>query len=87
MNLFSLSHLVDLAKDLPDPAQAAIAESGYTPTIRLPIRDFDAIRDADHPNRQFEAHEAPFVEFELVRWKNTQGISSPRWVLRGLVAM
>ena len=87
MNLFSLSHLNELAKELPDPRMAAPAAKGYSPVIRLPIRPWDARREADHPEREFEAHAAAFVEFELVHWKDTRGMSSPRWVLRGLVAM
>jgi hypothetical protein len=87
MNLFSLSHLNELAKELPDPRKAALAEKGYSPVIRLPIRPWDARREADHPEREFEAHAAAFVEFEIVYWKDTRGVSSPRWVLRGLVAM
>jgi hypothetical protein len=87
MNLFSLSHLNELAKELPDPRQAAPAEKGYRRVIRLPIHPWDAQRNADHPEREFEAHAAAFVEFEIVNWKDTRGVSSPRWVLRGLVAM
>jgi hypothetical protein len=87
MNLFSLSHLNELAKELPDPAKAELAEDGYRPVIRLPIRDWNAVRDADHPDLEFEAHENAYVEFEMVMWKDTKGVSFPRWVLRGLVAM
>lgn len=87
MNIFSLSHLNELAKELPDPNKAAKAGEGYSPVIRLPIRDWNAVRDAEHPDREFEAHENAFVEFEIVMWKNTKGKKIPRWVLRGLVAM
>ena len=87
MNIFSLSHLNELAKELPDPKEAGLTEDGYSPVIRLPIRDWNAFRDADHPGREFEAHENAYVEFEIVMWKDTKGVSSPRWVLRGLVAM
>jgi len=31
--------------------------------------------------------ENPYVEFEIIQRKNTKGVSAPRWVLRGLVAM
>ena len=87
MNLFSLEHLNELAKELPDPAKVQHAENGYRPVIRLPMRDWNAVRDADHPDREFEAHPNAYVEFEIVMWKDTKGVSSPRWVLRGLVAM
>ena len=81
MKLFSLSHLMELAKELPDPKTARY------PVLRLPIRDWDAVRDADHPDRQFEAHENDYVEFEIIVWKDMKGVSHRRWVLRGLVAM
>jgi len=87
MNIFSLSHLNELAETLPDPREAAQAEGGRNAVIRLPIRDWNAVRDAEHPDREFEAHINAFVEFEIVQWKDTKGISAPRWVLRGLVAM
>jgi hypothetical protein len=81
MNIFSLTHLTELAKQLPDPMHAK------HPVIRLPLAKWDAIRDADHPAGEFEDHLNPFVEFEIVNWKNIKGISARRWVLRGLVAM
>ena len=87
MNIFSLSHLLELAKDLPDPRAYVATERDRTPVIRLALRDWDAIRDADNPEREFDAHTNAFVEFEIVQWRNTKGVSSPRWVLRGLVAM
>ena len=87
MNIFSLSHLNELAKELPNPISAESAEDGYRPVIRLPIRNSSAVRDSDHPDREFEAHENAYVEFEMVMSKNTKGVSVPRWVLRGLVAM
>ncbi len=87
MNIFSLSHLIELAAELPDPIKAVRAEAGYNTVIRLPIRDWDAVRDGDHPEREFEAHDNPFVEFEVVQWKDTKGGTAPRWVLRGLVAI
>jgi hypothetical protein len=87
MNIFSLSHLLELVKELPDPKQFINANRGRSSVIRLPVRDWDAVRDADHPDREFEAHENPYVEFEIIQWKNTKGVSAPRWVLRGLVAM
>ena len=87
MNIFSLSHLNEIAKELPDPKKALDAEDGYSPVIRLPIRDWNAVQDAEHPDREFEAHENAYVEFEIRMWKDTKGLSTPRWVLRGLVAM
>ena len=87
MKLFSLSHLVELAAQLPDPGKAAHAGTGYNAVLRLPIRDWDAVRDADLPEREFEAHEDAYVEFEVVSWKDTRGVTVPRWVLRGLVAI
>ncbi len=81
MNIFSLSHLNVLAKHLPDPGKAK------HPVIRLPIEKWDAIHDADHPAGEFEDHSNPYVEFEIVNWKNIKGITARRWVLRGLVAM
>jgi len=81
MKLFSLSHLLELAKELPNPA------STRRSVLRLPIRDWDAVRDADHPDREFDSHENAYVEFEIVHWKDTTGASHARWVLRGLVAM
>lgn len=87
MNIFSLPHLLELAKELPDPKEVANAEQGRGAVIRLPLKDWDAVRDADHSDREFDAHENVYVEFEIVHWKDTKGVSSPRWVLRGLVAM
>jgi len=81
MNIFSLSHLNYLKAKLPDPGKAVY------PVLRIPIADWDAIADVDHPAGEFEDHLNPYVEFEVVHWKNIKGISSPRWVLRGLVAM
>jgi hypothetical protein len=87
MKIFSLSHMIELATQLPDPAMAANAETGYNTVVRLPILDWDAVRDAEHPERKFDAHEDAFVEFELLQWKDTIGRTIPRWVLRGLVAI
>jgi hypothetical protein len=87
MKIFSLAHLLELAKDLPDPRKVVDVQAGYRPVIRLPIRNWDAVRDAEHPDREFEVHENAYVEFEIVQWKDTKGASAPRWVLRGLVAM
>jgi hypothetical protein len=87
MNIFSLSHLLELVKELPEPKQFIDANRGRSSVIRLPVLDWDAVRDADHPDREFEAHENAYVEFEIIQWKNTMGVSAPRWVLRGLVAM
>jgi hypothetical protein len=81
MNIFSLAHLNELAKQLPDPLHAK------HPVIRIPLEKWDAIRDADHPAGEFEDHRNPYVEFEIVNWKNIKGIGARRWVLRGLVAM
>ena len=87
MKIFSLSHLIELALELPDPAKVLRAETGYNTVLRLPIRNWDAVCDRDHPERQFEAYEDPFVEFEVIQWKDTKGGTAPRWVLRGLVAI
>ena len=87
MNIFSLTHLIELAAQLPNPLKAEHAEAGYNTVIRLPIRDWDSVRDGDHPDREFEAHENAYVEFEMLMRKDTQGVSSPHWVLRGLVAI
>ena len=81
MNIFSLTHLNQLAKLLPDPSKAV------HPVIRLPLTDWDAIKDAGHPEGEFEEHLHPYVEFEIVLWRNLKGVSGPRWVLRGLVAI
>jgi hypothetical protein len=86
MKIFSLSHLVELAAQLPPP-EKEVQNLGYRAVLRLPVRDWDAVRDADHPEREFDAHENDFVEFEIIPWKDTRGVISPRWVLRGLVAM
>ena len=87
MNLFSLLHLNELAKALPDPMKAARCEDGYSPVIRLPLHEWNAVEDADDPGREFETHPNPYVEFEIVMWKDTKGARCPRWVLRGLAAM
>ena len=87
MNIFSLTHLDELLKELPDPTKAAQTDDGYSAVIRLPIRDWNAVQDADQPERDFEDHENAYVEFEIIMMKNAKGISFPRWVLRGLVAM
>ena len=81
MNIFSLAHLKQLAGKLPDPA------TSRQRVIRLPLAEWDRIADADHPAGEFEDHNNPYVEFEVVQWKNIKGVSTPRWVLRGLVAM
>ena len=81
MNIFSLAHLNQLARRLPDPAKAV------HPVLRIPIEQWDAIMDANHPSGEFETHAYPYVEFEVVQWKNSKGTSFPRWVLRGLVAI
>jgi hypothetical protein len=81
MNIFSLAHLNQLAHKLPDPAASTDR------VIRLPLAEWDPIADADHPAGEFEDHLNPYVEFEVVQWMNIKGISSPRWILRGLVAM
>lgn len=78
---------MELAGQLPDPVKIAHAETGYNSVLRLPIRNWDAVCDRDHPEREFDAHEDPFVEFEVIQWKNTKGGTAPRWVLRGLVAV
>jgi len=87
MNIFSLTHLDEIVKELPDPKKADHTECGYSAVLRIPIRDWKAYRDADHPDRDFEDHENPFVEFEIVNLKDPKGVTTPRWVLRGLVAM
>lgn len=79
--------MIELARQLPDPTSVLSAETGYNAVIRLSVPDWDAVRDADHPEREFDAHESPFVEFELIRWRDTKGRNFPRWVLRGLVAI
>jgi hypothetical protein len=81
MKLFSLSHLNELASELPDPNTAVYR------VLRLPLRDWDSVRDAEHPDREFEAHHDDYIEFEVVPWRDSQGISYQRWVLRSLVAM
>jgi len=87
LKIFSLSHLIEIAAQLPDPNKAAKAEAGYANVLRLPLLGWDAVRDADHPEREFEAHKDAFVEFEILPWKDTRGLITPRWVLRGLVAV
>ena len=87
MRIFSLSHLIELAAQLPAPTKLAPAEEGYTPVIRLPLREWDAVHDADHPEREFEAHKYPYVEFEVMALKDTRGVTAPRWVLCGIVAI
>jgi hypothetical protein len=87
MNIYSLTHLDELVKELPDPMKAERTADGYSTVIRLPIRDWNAVRGADHPDRDFENHENAYVEFEIVMMKDAKGVNSPRWVLRGLVAM
>lgn len=79
--------MIELAAQLPDPGKAVQSRAGYTAVLRLPVPDWDAVRDAEHPEREFEAHENDFVEFEIVPWKDTRGRIAPRWVLRGLVAI
>lgn len=81
MKLFSLSHLNELAGDLPDPRTATY------PVYRLPLSDWDSVRDAEHPDREFETHEDDYIEFEVIQWRDSKGVNRPRWVLRGLVAM
>lgn len=87
LKIFSLSHLIELAAQLPSPATAARAGAGRSTVFRLPVPDWDAVRDSEHPEREFDAHENDFVEFEIVPWKDTRGRIAPRWVLRGLVAI
>lgn len=87
MNIFSLTHLEELVNELPDPMRAVQPEDGYSAVCRLPIRDWNALRDANRPDRDFENHENAFVEFEIIKMKDAKGAICPRWVLRGLVAM
>jgi len=87
LKIFSLSHLIEVAAQLPDPDKAAKAEVGYANVLRLPIRDWDAVRDAHHPEREFEAHKETFVDFDVIHWKDTRGVIVPRRALRGLVAI
>ena len=87
MKIFSLSHLIELAALLPDPSAETRTDAGYAAVIRLPIRDWDAVRDAEYPEREFDAHKHPYVEFEAIPWKDTKGVTAPRWVLCGLVAV
>lgn len=87
MKLFSLSHLIELSAQLPAPTEQTPAERGYTPIIRLPLPNWDAVRDAKHPEREFDAHQKPYVEFEAIPWKDTRGVIAPRWVLCGLAAI
>lgn len=87
MKLYSLSHLIELAALLHAPRELAPSEEGYTPVIRLPLRDWDAARDADHPEREFDAHKEHFVEFQVIPWKDTRGVTTRRWVLCGVVAI
>lgn len=70
MNIFSLSHLTYLASKLPDP------RSADRPVVRIPIEEWDAIDDADHPAGEFEDHRNPYIEFEIVHWKNIKGVSA-----------
>jgi hypothetical protein len=79
--------LIELAAQLPNPLEAAQADAGYNAVIRLPIPDWDSVRDAEHPDREFEAHDNAYVEFEMLMRKDTKGVNSPHWVLRSLVAM
>jgi hypothetical protein len=44
-------------------------------------------KDAGHPGREFDVHEHNYVDFEIVRWKDTRGVTTPRWVLCGAVAI
>jgi len=87
LKIFSLSHLNQIAAQLPCPIKLAPAERGYTAVIRLPLRDWDAAKDADHPGHEFDAHKDNYVEFEVVPWKDTRGVTTPRWVLCGVVAI
>ncbi len=87
MKIFSLSHLVEIARRLPSPVWPADTEDAHHGVIRIPIRDWDAVLDAEHPEREFEVHANDYVEFELIPWKDTKGTLNPRWVLRGLVAI
>ena len=87
MNIFSLSHVVELAAQLPAPTLTGDAEAGYTMVIRLPVPKWDPIRDAAHPGRQFDVHDNDYVEFEVLPWTDSRGVISARWVLRGVVAV
>jgi hypothetical protein len=81
MNIFSLAHINELAQRLPDPSKAVHR------VLRLPLVPWNAVDDAGRPSGEFEEHSYPYVEFEIVYWKNRKGVSAPRWVLRGLVAI
>src|SRR5947207_13395471 len=41
MNIFSLSYLLELVKELPDPKEFINANRGRRSVIRLPVRDWD----------------------------------------------
>jgi hypothetical protein len=66
---------------VPDPKTAR------HPVLRLPLRDWSSVWDADHPDREFESHQDDYIEFEIVQWRDTKGISGARRVLRGVGAM
>lgn len=87
MKIFSLSHLIELAPLLPDPSADTRADSGDAAVIRLPLRDWDAMRDADYAERKFDAYKHACVEVEAIPWKETRGATAPRWVLCGRVAI
>lgn len=87
MKILSLSRLIELVPHLPDLREVARAETGYATVIRLPIRDWDPICDAGHPECEFEAHKNTFAEFEALPCQDTRGVLVRRWVLRGLVAI
>lgn len=80
MNIFSLSHLIELAAELPNPSKESRAERGDNAVIRLPISDWDAVRDADHPEREFDAHTNGCVARSLR--KNHAANPATLWTLR-----
>ena len=87
MKIFSLSRLIDLSREVPPPSGRTASRFASTEVLRLPIRRWDPVQDAAHPEWELEHLADTFVEFQLTPVRNIRGAFAPRWVLRGVVAL
>jgi hypothetical protein len=87
VKIYSLSHLLQIARNLPDPQSAQKAHAGYSPVLRVQLDEADGVGYTDPGELTANGAPEPYVEFEIMQWTDANGVSRPRWVLRGLVAM
>jgi hypothetical protein len=88
LKIVSLSQLVEMAANVPDPITPAHAVAGRNPVLRVQAGEWGhVIRDSADPAAGSPAYDNSFVEFELVCAIDTGTGPTPRWIFRGLVAI